>query len=373
MHHDFSGGDPYDFYCTYQRELRRLGLAALDPDGDLVQEAVNDWGGTKANLLHPTLLKNRSKSSTSILGVDLKVLKTISKDTELSCLRMLLSLLEGDNVLVTDYLRDAMDDSILLQNMENVYKHTFARRYEAALLSTSSVSELETNRTTAVLYLTLISTLASTSDENDAVVIDDLLASWKERCVREGRDVDALVASVEIIGKNGTVQRAYFPVPTFVTQFWQYPETQNAKNELIAKICRDSPEEKVSDYFHRMQSLIQVMRRQEMLRFVLNPWLHAFLGGSSGWSVLDGKRSPVPDQRKVFLYMSIVINVYMIYTDYGSYQEDLGQDYLAGGWFRRFLDWREHQRLLLIVYASHFGIACLLFSRCMSSRDNPAR
>lgn len=229
------GGDPRDFYLTYQRELRRLGLSSQDPDEDQVLDAIADWGDTKPSLLHPGLLKGRSKSSSSILGVDMKVLRAVSKDTELSCLRMLLALLEGGSRGVIDAMRSQLDDGILLQNMENVYKHT---TISSSLMKQSAVAVTETNRTTAVLYLTLISTLASAAGEDSSVVIDDLLAAWKDQCLEERRDVDALVASVEIIGKNGAVQRAYFPVPTFVTQFWAYPETQKAKDELTTKIAR---------------------------------------------------------------------------------------------------------------------------------------
>lgn len=49
------------------------------------------------------------------------------------------------------------------------------------------------------------------------------------------------------------VQRTYFPMPSFCSQYWSYPEVQNAKEELLTNINRDSPEEKISDLYWRMQ------------------------------------------------------------------------------------------------------------------------
>ena len=35
--------------------------------------------------------------------------------------------------------------------------------------------------------------------------------------------MNTFIASVEIIDKNGNVDRVYFPVPDFAVQFWTYP------------------------------------------------------------------------------------------------------------------------------------------------------
>jgi hypothetical protein len=162
--------------------------------------------------------------------------------------------LEGNQPIITETLGIQLDDGILLQNMDNSFKETARDIYD---------SEMKKN--TAVLYLTIVSTLASTRKEDSSVIIDDLLENWKKVSFEEGRNVDILFASVEINGKNNTVQRAYFPIPDFVNQFWFYPETQKAKNELVLRVSRESPEEKISDFYRRMNALEIVMRRQQQL------------------------------------------------------------------------------------------------------------
>eukprot|EP01042_Synura_sphagnicola_P004054 gene4054-5101_t len=43
--------------------------------------------------------------------------------------------------------------------------------------------------------------------------MDDLLDSWRQACAAQGFPTNSLIASVEIIGRGGTVQRVFFPIP----------------------------------------------------------------------------------------------------------------------------------------------------------------
>jgi len=194
---------------------------------DKVDEAIKDWGDTRTSILHPAMLQARSKSSKSILGIDLPILLAVAKETEISCLRMLLALLEGGDIQIGSSLSERFleggEEGILLQNMDNVYNKTFHAGYDERML----------NRSTAVLYLTFISTLASLQPDDNSFGIDDLLENWKQECLKEGKNVDLLAASVEIVDNNGKIQRVYFPVPDFVVQYWRYPETQNARKDIV--------------------------------------------------------------------------------------------------------------------------------------------
>ena len=216
--------------------MTRIGVFITDMSSDKVIAAKRDWADTKYSLFHPGIISPRSKTSKIILGIDLPVLLAVAKETEICCLRMLLALLEGGDMSRGRKLSGHLNNGILLQNMDNVYKNTFSGGHDDVTL----------NRSISVLYLTLISTLASLEPDDDSFGMDDLLKSWKEDCEKEGKNVDLLAASVEIVDGDNKIQRAYFPVPDFVNKFWQYPETQKAKKDILETISRASPEEKLA-------------------------------------------------------------------------------------------------------------------------------
>jgi hypothetical protein len=216
--------------------MTRMGVFITDKSSDKVLAAKRDWADTKYSFFHPGIINPRSKTSRSILGIELPILLAVAKETEICCLRMILALLEGGDMTRGRKISGYLNNGILLQNMDNVYNNTFSGGYDDITLS----------RSTAVLYLTLISTLASLEPDDDSFGMDDLLKNWKEDCEKEGKNVDLLAASVEIVDGDNKIQRAYFPVPDFVNQFWQYPETQKAKKDILETISRASPEEKLA-------------------------------------------------------------------------------------------------------------------------------
>jgi hypothetical protein len=104
------------------------------------------------------------------------------------------------------------------------------------------------------------------------------------------------------------------------------------------------------------------MERQQVLRFILKPFFHAFLGGSSGIDIIDNNRF-FPSQRKVFLFMSMTINLYWIYTDFAEHEVAHNRDYMGGELWRQFERWENEHIMLTAFFGTHFGIACLLFLR----------
>jgi len=110
-----------------------------------------------------------------------------------------------------------------------------------------------------------------------------------------------------------------------------------------------------------MHMLIQVMRRQERLRSVFTPYLHVFFGGRSSFEIFDNRKSLL-QQEKMFLYMTLVINIYTIYNDYvytsvGSYAGET--------WFSEIIAWDHFNDFELSFLSVHFGLACLMCIRTL--------
>jgi hypothetical protein len=48
----------------------------------------------------------------------------------------------------------------------------------------------------------------------------------------------------------------FFPVPRFVKDYWDYPEVRKARSFLIYGVNRDSPEEKILDFYDKMEQVM---------------------------------------------------------------------------------------------------------------------
>lgn len=55
------------------------------------------------------------------------------------------------------------------------------------------------------------------------------------------------------------IKKVYFAVPEWIKTYWSYPLVQKAKHELTYKVNRDSPEEKILDFYERMDTLTKVI------------------------------------------------------------------------------------------------------------------
>jgi hypothetical protein len=166
-----------------------------------------------------------------------------------------------------------------------------------------------------VQYLTLISTIAAAQREDPTVILDDLLLEWKADNAKQGFNTDKLVASIEISSSDGSVQSVYFPIPPFVTKYWPYPEVQKSKHAILYEVNRESPEDKIGHFYELMQGLVYVMRRQERLRRLLTPPLHALFGGEN---VLV-KVFPFLQlfkMRPMYFFLTILFSLYFAYDAY---------------------------------------------------------
>eukprot|EP00596_Hydrurales_sp_CCMP1899_P005089 CAMPEP_0119051638 /NCGR_PEP_ID=MMETSP1177-20130426/73187_1 /TAXON_ID=2985 /ORGANISM="Ochromonas sp, Strain CCMP1899" /LENGTH=757 /DNA_ID=CAMNT_0007030911 /DNA_START=1652 /DNA_END=3923 /DNA_ORIENTATION=- len=248
------GGYPGNFYKAILKEIPPPEfLSDASDDYVAMLRARSDWKPSLTQILlnGEYSSEGAQKSSEKILGIDLDLLKKIGKFAELSCLRMILALLEAtvDKVALT--IDSCLNKGIMMQNMQNLYL--------IALKTMGKKSEYF--RTAAVSYMTINMTLAlcttntALTTPKTGLQTVSLLDEWMEKQVKDGHDNNALLAAVEIIGFDGQIQSVYFPVPSFVSQYWGYPEVQKAKEALIYENSRQSPEEKIADFYTGMDGI----------------------------------------------------------------------------------------------------------------------
>ena len=342
----WDGSKPLDFFKTYERELSRLGWFNEDPQSYAIRMAMEKWNNVGKRVDGE---KTRC-GSVDILGVDINMLFHIVRETEQSCLRFLLALLEASSEIVTDRLVSQLDDGILLQNMENQYKLSFDRHDKYIKYRSAAT----------VQYLTMISTLASAQREDPTVILDDLLLEWKEENAQQGYNTEKLVASIEISSPDGSVQSVYFPIPPFVTQFWPYPEVQKSKHAILYEVNRESAEDKVGNFYELMQGLVYVMRRQERLRRLLTPPLHALFGGNN---FLEKLVPPLQycKMRPTFFAITLFFSIYYAYDAYRDEYPWIQKNEIPG--FKKFWSWNDKDFSLEILAYVHIGLGAALYVR----------
>ena len=274
-------GNPELFLKKYREELARHG-----------------------KLLEEPLMRKLKEGQPDSIHFDLYLLHRISKETELSCLKFTLALLEGTSANVVTELNQKLNYAILFQNMDSDF---FSASKRSVFVGETTLLKLR--KEAAVAYLTMISTFFSATGRSSA-----MLTSWIERCKRRGLDINAYNASVEIIGEKGDIQQIYFEIPSHIALYWPYPEVQKAKEYVIQHNDRDSPEEKINDFRKNIDFLLSIMARQKYLRYSMTPFLHAIFGGkpvAPQWLLFF-----VPRQRVIVLSLSLLLNIYYVYLTY---------------------------------------------------------
>jgi hypothetical protein len=142
----------------------------------------------------------------------------VVKRSELNAVRFLLSQVEGasqDRIL---FLGEQLNEGVMFDNLDRLYKRMFDRRERKQRIAA---------KTAVVSYLALLFTIADAQEmtEDGITTRSDNIKAWQEKCAEEGHNTAGFLASVEIIDKNKSIDRVYFPVPEFVKHYWSYPGT----------------------------------------------------------------------------------------------------------------------------------------------------
>jgi hypothetical protein len=167
----------------------------------------------------------------------IKELKQSINQAEFRIVKFLSAVVEGASQEKISEVTSSLDESILFRNLDRAYKLCVKGSWRARKLA----------KVLAVAYMSLLLTLADNTELSDHNPLrSDNMQTWIKKWSSDGYDTSAFIASVEIMDKNGQVDRVYFPIPDFVNKYWSYPEVQLCKDEIMWDVVRTSPEEKVS-------------------------------------------------------------------------------------------------------------------------------
>lgn len=242
-----------------------------------------------------------------------KLLLRVAKTLEIDIMRVLIALLEGSSQERILDIGAKFNESVLFFNLDRVYKN----------MNRSGYRDQISSRTAAVAYLSSLLTIADAQEIFQGISVRTKnIVSWQNKCSREGRNTSEFLISVEVIDKNGNIDRKYFPKPDFVKNYWNYPEVATAKDQVMHEVLRTSPEEKMTDFFAQLHRLESIMGRQQLLRNTLTPPVHTLLGGQT--SIPLYIRRLTPSQRQFLLILTFYLNaVYVLYSFSPSLDDEM--------------------------------------------------
>lgn len=328
----WQGSDPVQFYATYLKEMNALKSQMLvsseasnnntddnansktqidlpsanslnldvDADAKHIISALQRWAEVldRPNGTDPHRLTwNKRRDFRALFHISYDLFQSIVRKAEYNVLRLLLATLDFSTEEQAKQLTSTFNDGILIQNMDNLF-----RKIDRLNLG----SRKDEATSTTVAYISLIEAIGIRFPETD-----DLLTNWDEDYNKRGIRPKSIYGSVELIGPDHRLRRLYFPVPNFVLQFWSYPEVQKTKNDIVMRVDRSSPEQKIGDFLQHMNRLYVVMKRQEFLKRLLTYPVHGVFGGKT----LPLLQRYFPQQRFLGLLLTLGLNVYFVYMN----------------------------------------------------------
>lgn len=310
-----------DFYSIYLREIGRVNSLHHD---DI--HRINALASNKYELQ-------------LIAG-----LIEIGQTTELALLKMILSLIETGSISRINDVFSNVNEPVILQNMNTYYKLSFQRNMQRL-----TRYRYERSSELAVLYYSTLSAIASAELIDGHSSTMHMIEEWEK-----SHALTSFVASVEIIDSCDRLCTIFFDIPSLVSNYWSYPETQKIRSDIKWTITRTSPEEKLYSFYECMNEVIHVMKRQKRLSKVLSPLVHSIFGGKSFINCRI-----IPKQRLLFLIITILLNMYYAYL---SFSDNHPNDQYTSS----VMYWSQYVILLSALHSCVGGL--LLIRHILNSR-----
>lgn len=378
----WEGGDPFKFAGKYAKELASLQLLEQEKDYTYIESCLFHWNtvlqeskrkdkasneNTKSTALSTIdkaiVVKNSKRMGSAysstyfvrLFGIQKKKMLEIARHCEHKALEAVLAVIDACEVSETAEVCSKFNDAILLQNMKSTF--------DEIISWSSGLANVDKQTGINVYYISLINTMGTSYSETTK----ELLGNWEDTMTKNGYNPKLLYGTVELLDDNQRVVRHFYPIPSFVKRYWLYPETQLTKEKVVVEVNRNSPEEKIADFLDQMERLVRVMKRQERLRLLLTPPIHAIFGGKTlplSWLF--------PRIRISLLVLTFIIVIYI------TYDQSLPSDFDASGgnYLKYYYDWYFRDNFERIVKSGHFIITCTVAIRsllnCEASDEIPS-
>ena len=194
---------------------------------------------------------------------------------EQNCLVFLNSLLEGSQastatlstgekirdtqlIEIPTYIQNSVDEDILIHNLHNYWKTARLDKLstlKAEIKENDEAKWIYRLRRKVFLYYSFL-TLLIDKDEQAKNVIKPKLLEWERKY---NISIQNVVGRIEIQNPNQEIEVVYFPLPAMVSVFWAKQVVKEKREDLLYKVNRDNPEEKVMDFQDRSLDIITLI------------------------------------------------------------------------------------------------------------------
>lgn len=223
-----------------------------------------------------------------------------ARKMEIRMLMFLSGLLEGETDDDVIMAMIASLPPLTLISLLNLHWQTELKSKRARLMGatasrhTDDTAQDETELT--FLYFSTLQLL--TEDHIGGSGAERLRSIYRKWIKDDGRDIVRYARKIEIIDADGKLGRVYFQMPEFINLVWRSTVVEQHKRDLLFEVNRDSPEEKLKDFWLRIDNFIAVLKHQHQLRTLRHQ------GGI--WIIVGSLVELITRAHRVFFYLSIV-------------------------------------------------------------------
>jgi len=309
---EWCGDDPYSFYSILVSNIEKhqSGAAVVKLNSDpkikefllQIQPAKDPLEKVKKRSCFGKKAKVQEASRVNdYLGIDVDALILAAAKCENELLTLTLGLVDGQDP--TNFTHFLECWPLLLQNMNSTL--ILGRAAAGQSYHDSQVSG----------YLTLLNWVVSSfAEDSEGKTLRLYLQQWEKGITEKiGMPLRDIISSVEVNSKDEKLIRIYFPVPGIVQMHWTLPEIQNEKKVVLYSVNRDTPEERVQDFYKKRNIVMDALKMQALISRKMG-FMHMFFGGRSpGWMAY------FPSQRGWLLCQTLFQNIFLLYE---KYQDD---------------------------------------------------
>ena len=187
---------------------------------------------------------------------------------EVRLLMFLSGMLEGETDLeVAEHMTSTLSPTTLIALL-NVHWQRSLQTQRSALSGHADEDKRDEYKAETDLTFLYFSTLQLLADDTDVATpaAEKLRTLFRKWMANEGRDIVGHTRRIEIVDGDGKLARVYFQMPEFVETVWRSAVVEEAKRELLFKVNRDSPEEKLKDFWLRIDSFVAILKHQHRIR-----------------------------------------------------------------------------------------------------------
>ena len=232
-----------------------------------------------------------------------------ARQMEISMLTFLAGLLEGETPddIINNMIAAIPPTTII--SLLNLHWQAELTARKARLAGRASALGEEAKDESELTFLYFSTLQLLTEDNVSGESAERLRFIYRKWIAEDGRDISRHARKIEIVDAEGNLGRLYFQMPEFIDLVWRSTVVEEHKRALLYMVNRDSAEEKLKDFWLRIDGFIAALKHQHQLRTLKHR------GGA--WKVFGVLIDLITRGHIVWfwlsLFLAVLINIFLLF------------------------------------------------------------